>query len=99
MATDNYIEKYLPFKVQEMISDCFVSVFPRLDRLLPETEPADAIRKGGPRDFNGVYKMYEHKVYKRLHKLVINDKGIPNLKKRGFTIPGQRKVLDAGDRL
>ena len=59
-----------------------------MDRLLPETEPIDAIRKGGPRDFRGVFKLFEHKVYKRLHKMVINDKGIPNLKKRGFYIPG-----------
>jgi len=55
MATDNYIEKYLPFKVQEMISDGVASLVARLDRLLPETVAPDAIRKGGPRDFKGVY--------------------------------------------
>ena len=88
MATDNFIEKYLPFKIQCMVSESLECVFDRLDRLVPETEPEDELRKGGPRNFKGVFKMHEQKVYKRLHKWVVNDKGIPTLKKRGFVIPG-----------
>ena len=81
-----------------MVSDSLKCVFERLDRLLPETEPEDELRKGGPRDFTGVFKMHEQKVYKRLHKWVVNDKGVPTLKKRGFAIPGQRKILEAEER-
>jgi len=43
--------------------------------------------------FRDVYKDYEHGIFKRLHKTVMADKGLPNLKKRGFYMPGCRELL------
>ena len=47
---------------------------------------------------NGFRMKIKGEEYKRLHKMVVNDKGIPTLKKRGYHIPGQRKVLDDEER-
>ena len=33
-----------------------------------------------------------------MHKIVMADQGIPTLKKRGFTMPGSRKILETSER-
>ena len=42
--------------------------------------------------------VYETKIFKRFHRGVINDQGIPNLKKRAFEIPGTRPVWNDTER-
>lgn len=44
------------------------------------------------------YRNFEYRTYKKLHKVVINDVGIPGLKKRAFEMPGYRKLLDKHER-
>ena len=44
------------------------------------------------------YKQFEFKVFKVIHKVVMADQGIPTLKKRGFTMPGSRKILETSER-
>jgi hypothetical protein len=41
---------------------------------------------------------FEHLVFKKLHKTVMVDKGLPNLKKRGFYMPGCRELLTLEDK-
>jgi len=33
-----------------------------------------------------------------MHRVTMNDQGIPTLKKRGFNLPGTRKVLTSQER-
>jgi hypothetical protein len=80
LATDNYIEKYLPFKIQNMVSESLLSFLER------ET---DAHKR---------FKQFEYQAYKRIHKFVISDEGIPNLKKRGYQMPGYKKILEKDER-
>lgn len=80
MATDNYIEKYLPFKIQNIVSEC---VFSTMDIHSKEFE---------------AYKQFEYKAYKKIHKIVLADEGIPNLKKRAYQMPGYRKILDKDEK-
>ena len=44
------------------------------------------------------FKDHEYKKYKQLHGQVITDEGIPSLKKRGYAMPGYRRVLDDSER-
>lgn len=78
LATDNYLEKYVPFTIQNFISE---SLGTFLDK-----------------DQKRLYKDHEYKKYKFLHRLVIVDEGIPDLKKRAYSMPGYRRVLDDGER-
>lgn len=34
-----------------------------------------------------------------MHKIVISDEGIPNLKKRAYKMPGYRRVLDTDEQM
>ena len=75
LATDNYLEKYLPFKIQFMVSEAIKhAVFDH-----------DALHK---------YKIFEYDVYKGFHRIVMEDEGIPTLKKRAFEMPGYKRVMD-----
>jgi|TARA_B110000285_G_C14942942_1_gene522941 hypothetical protein len=44
------------------------------------------------------YKQFEYKAYKKIHKVVLADEGIPNLKKRAYQMPGYRKILDKDEK-
>jgi hypothetical protein len=39
------------------------------------------------------FKAFEYTAYKRIHKHVLQDEGIPTLKKRGYQMPGYKKIL------
>ena len=78
MATDNYLEKYLPFQIQTMISQS-------IDCILAQ-------------EYKNKFQQHENEVFVKLHKSVMNDQGIPTLKKRGFEIDGQRKILETSER-
>jgi hypothetical protein len=80
LATDNYIEKYLPFKIQSTISE---SLFSFLEK------DCEDYKK---------FKAFEYIAYKRIHKFVLQDEGIPNLKKRGYQMPGYKKILEKDER-
>ena len=80
MATDNYIEKYLPFKIQNMVSE---SLFSFLDK------DSETFKK---------FKQFEYTAYKKIHKFVLSDEGIPMLKKLGYQMPGYKKILEKDER-
>jgi hypothetical protein len=44
------------------------------------------------------FKQFEYKAYKKIHKVVLADEGIPNLKKRAYQMPGYRKILDKDEK-
>lgn len=43
------------------------------------------------------FKKFEYRTYKQMHRIVISDEGLPNLKKRAYKMPGYRKVLDTNE--
>lgn len=45
-----------------------------------------------------LYKKYEYETFKGFHRLVMEDHGVPTLKKRAFEMPGYRKIMDDGSR-
>ena len=45
-----------------------------------------------------MFKKFEYKAYKRLHRDVLGDQGFPTLKKRAYMMPGYKRVLDKEDR-
>ena len=128
MATDNFLEKYMPFKIQSMISDnIFATVEPieeqfdqqkqqlkELQKRIKELENMgkevddgkqldDILKMQGSKQkkylkLKEIFTQHEFQVYKGLHKVVMKDHGIPLLKKRGFVMPGQKKVLSEDER-
>jgi hypothetical protein len=92
LATDNYIEKYLPFRLQAMISDSMFSIFPRqkaLESKYPDdltTEERIDLKK------HALYSKHDQNVYKVMHSVVLQDDGMPTLKKSAYNMPGYRKV-------
>ena len=40
------------------------------------------------------YKVFEYDVYKGFHRIVMEDEGVPTLKKRAFEMPGYKKIMD-----
>jgi tRNA(Glu) U13 pseudouridine synthase TruD len=44
------------------------------------------------------YKKFEYATFKALHRVVLEDEGVPQLKKRGFLMPGYRKIMETGER-
>jgi hypothetical protein len=44
------------------------------------------------------YKKFEYATFKALHRVVLEDEGVPKLKKRGFLMPGYRKIMETGER-
>lgn len=103
LATDNFLEKYLPFRIQNLISESALS-------LLGDDGKGSSARKRAELTGTAVdidrfrqecvdrYKAFEYKAYKRLHRVVISDHGAPDLKKRAYKMPGYRKVLDTDER-
>lgn len=60
MTTDNYLDKYLPFRIQNFISET-------LENVLPEDELENL-------------KEFEKVKYKHIHKKILIDEGVSNLK-------------------
>jgi hypothetical protein len=73
LATDNYLQKYLPFQMQGIVSENFKAVFKG------NSEFQDIFMK---------QKDFEYLKYKELNKNIMVDNGIPNLQKRGFYLSG-----------
>jgi hypothetical protein len=44
------------------------------------------------------FKQFEYAAYKIIHKSVLSDEGIPTLKKRGYEMPGYKKILEKDER-
>jgi hypothetical protein len=98
LATDNYLEKYLNFSMQSLISRNIHSIVHKPDltkqqrdkdgNLLPLTEE----EKKSLKSYND-FKSFEEKTYKEFHSLVLTDDGFPNLKKTAFKMPGYRRVV------
>jgi hypothetical protein len=98
-ATDNYIEKYLPFELQKLISENMLSVLKR-----PLFNNKKKIIDMKPEDIKNleVYKKFrssEFGIYKKLHDRVIDDHGVPNLNKRQYNMPGYTEVFKADERV
>lgn len=103
LATDNFLEKYLPFRIQNLISESVLSLLgdgsgspARTMRL--DSDAARRVERFRQQCVDR-YKSFEYKAYKRLHRVVISDEGIPTLKKRAYKIPGYRKVLASDERV
>jgi hypothetical protein len=46
------------------------------------------------------FKLFEKNAYKNLHRIVVDDQGLPTLKKREFEMPGfSRQVMNEDDRV
>ena len=39
------------------------------------------------------FKEAEYNVYKSFHRVILNDDGLPNIKKTTFKMPGYRQIL------
>ncbi len=108
MATDNYLEKYITFRIQKMISETVSSFLEPLDKKVFASEisafykrTADEKKKQKqekPRTLKFLFDEHQHQVFKNLHREVIGDNGIPNLKKRNFQMPGAREVMNNDER-
>ena len=98
LATDNFLEKYLPFRLQNLISESVLSLLgdsrsgARAAKEEPSGEPAQLLERFRQQCVDR-YKSFEYRAYKRLHRVVFSDEGIPTLKKRAYRMPGYRKVL------
>ena len=74
MATDNFIEKYLPFKVQEQISNNLKVVMQHLDKFVMNKvyhhidDPA--LR---PKSFDHLYQTVETTESKKIHEVALAD--------------------------
>lgn len=101
--TDNYLEKYLPFMVQNIVSlniNSFLKPAPKekFDTetgQVEEAKPRDewTMSETLSHDWYENYKAVEYDIYKDFHRAVLNDDGVPLLKKTAFRMPGYRKVL------
>mmetsp|Transcript_31988 Transcript_31988/g.48966 ORF Transcript_31988/g.48966 Transcript_31988/m.48966 type:complete len:107 (-) Transcript_31988:2392-2712(-) len=92
-----------------MISDTIASFLDPLDKKVFAAE-IDAFYKRSaeekkkskqekPRTLKFLFEEYQHLVFKNLHRDVITDNGIPNLKKRNFQMPGSREILNNDERI
>lgn len=101
-ATENYIEKYLPFTIQNMISRNIYEVLPNPqvkttdefgDQLLDYQVVPLTGEEEAQADRFRKFKQFEYECYKEIHKTVLGDDGNPTLKKTGFRMPGYRKII------
>ena len=87
-ATDNYIEKYLPFKVQNMISLNLKQTLSKTYKALKGPAFYDKTKWTAKqlRDFETFtkFKTQEYEIYREMHKIVLRDDGEPSLKKTAF---------------
>ena len=40
------------------------------------------------------YKVFEYDIYKSFHRVVMDDEGVPTLKKRAYEMPGYKRIMD-----
>ena len=95
-ATDNFIEKYLPFQTQALISDSILS-------FLKKPYTAEDVRTGKDMRLTAkekkalavydAFKEQEYRTYKEHHRVILNDDGNPTLRKTVFRMPGYRQIL------
>lgn len=83
MATDNYLEKYLPMRIQIMISQSIKSFIDLVPNKMHLNQP-DRCLLPKATDIKQIYEEYEIALFKLMHDIVINDNGFPDLKKRGI---------------
>ncbi len=102
-ATDNFLEKYMPFMVQNLISQNFSVLLEgppknHIDEktgkitLAPDRSHWTDKQKKKFELYES-FKANEYEIYKGFHSIVLNDDGDPKLKKTGFKMPGYRTVL------
>lgn len=106
-STDNYIEKYLPFVCQNMISQNLSAIFRKrpLDYIDKETGQVVQVNNFGEGktkfseietfefELHDRFKDNEYQIYKERHAVVLNDLGVSNLKKSAFRMPGYKRVV------
>ena len=95
-STDNFIEKYLPFQMQEIVSHNIGSFVKRAFTAEQIAQGADLTmtkEKAEQQERYNAFKQAEYDMYKRFHRAVLQDDGVPNLKKTSFRMPGYRKIL------
>lgn len=102
--TDNFIEKYLPFTIQNIVSkniNSFLHPPPKakFDAESGKTQPPKPREEWTQAeslcyDWYEKYKAAEYDVYKEFHRVILNDDGVAALKKTAFSMPGYRKVLE-----
>ena len=102
-ATDNYLEKYMPFMIQNLISQNLkvllvsppkneIDVKTGKITLAPDRSEWTQKEKKEFERYES-FKANEYEIYKSFHSAVLNDDGNPKLKKTGFKMPGYRTVL------
>jgi hypothetical protein len=92
LATDNFLEKYMPFKIQNIVSRNIKAIVPKIWDLKVQrdywTEEQTRMYATYAR-----FKEQEYEIYRELHKEVLKDNGLPALRKSAFSMPGYRKVI------
>ena len=97
LATDNYLEKYLPFRVQAMVSASILSYLPNHKAVQDEKDSTGKYLQYTAQEMNEIrqfayFKSHEQRVFKELHSHVLSDDGLPTIKKSAFKMPGYRAV-------
>ena len=82
LATDNYVQKYLPFKTQEQISENILSILnrPLFNNKRKLIDMSAEEKKHLQRYQN--YRTREQHILNKLHEVVMEDNGQPTLGKR-----------------
>ena len=81
-----------------MISSCMIPLVNHIDKSVMPKLWKGTTAMERPRAFQHVYRQLEGKVFRGLHRGVVDDEGVPTLKKRGFMIPGNREVMTLDER-
>lgn len=93
LATDNYIEKYFPLNMQNLISENMLSILNRplfkSNRKLLELKEDEMEQLKKYQKFRKV----ESRIITNFHKKIIDDDGNPTLAKRQYGLKGYRQVL------
>lgn len=63
------------------------------NRVLPKDMSQWTVAEKIQYEWHDKYKQVEYNLYKDFHRVVLNDDGIPMIKKTAFRMPGYRKVL------
>ena len=90
-ATDNYIEKYLPFTLQNMVSKNILTILSKKE--LANEQSKQTEKQKLDQELYNKFKLFEYETYKEIHRVVLADDGNPKLKKTAFSMPGYRKIM------
>lgn len=96
-ATDNFIEKYLPFQIQEIVSENILGFVKRpfsVEQIMNGVDMTMSKEQKAELERYESFKAVEYDSYKKFHRAVLNDDGIPRIKKTTFRMPGYRQILD-----